>query len=157
MAIELSTAGIKVGYCIETVAGTRPTTSYNQIRGVKSIPDFNPEPAQLEVTDLSDTEFKRYIPGLKDPSGAQGLTVNEFQDFKDDWDGMMTAYGSAVSSNLGMWVQYNIPNHDAYFFRAVPSELGFNGADVDSVLENVAYLTPNSAPVWATGTSVVHA
>ena len=157
MAIELSTAGIKVGYAIETTSGTRPTTSYNQIRGVKSISEYNPEPATLEVTDLSDAEWKRYIPGLKDPGGVQSLTVNDFEDFRTDWASMLSAYGSASADGKALWVQYNIPNHDSYFYRAVPSDLGFNGADVDSVLENVAYFTPNSAPIWATGVSVTHA
>ena len=146
MAIELSTAGIKVKWAVAT-DNTRPTTGFKAIRGVKSIPEFNPEPSQLEVTDLADLEYKRYIPGLKDPGGAQGLTVNDFADFREDWTEMLTAFNGADGKAL--WIEYAIPNHDSYFYEGIPSELGFNGADVDSVLENVAYLTPNSKPVWA--------
>lgn len=153
MAIELSTAGMIVKYGIETSANTRPTTGYVQIHGVKSIPEFNPEPSTLEVTDLSDAEWKRYIPGLKDPGSAMGLTVNFYETFKNDWDTMLSAYKSASATGLGLWVEYVIPGMDSYYFRAVPSDLGFNGADVDSVLENVAYFTPNSAPVWASASN----
>lgn len=149
MAIELSTAGIKVKYCAETTAGTRPTTGYAEIRGVKSISEFNPEPSQLETTPLSATEWKTYIPGLKDPGGVQSLTVNDYADFRTDWAAFMTAYETAKAAGKAMWVEYAIPDHDSFYYEGVPSDLGFNGAEVDSVLENVAYITPNSAPVWA--------
>ena len=59
MANELSTAGVSVQYCVETTAGTKPTTGFTVIPNIKSIPDLNPEPSSLEVTDLSDTEWKR--------------------------------------------------------------------------------------------------
>lgn len=48
-----------------------------------------------------------------------------------------------------MWIEFVIPTMSSFYFRAVPTELGFGGAEVDSVLETTAYLTPNSAPVWA--------
>ena len=59
MANELSTAGVTVQYCVETTAGTKPTSGYTAIPNIKAIPDLNPEPSSLEVTDLSDTEWKR--------------------------------------------------------------------------------------------------
>ena len=59
MANEISTAGILLKYAVETTAGTRPTTGFTQIPNVKSIPEFNAEPSNLEVTDLSDTVWKR--------------------------------------------------------------------------------------------------
>mgnify|MGYP004449692567 FL=1 len=46
MAIELSTAGIKLAYAIETTAGTKPS-AFTNIAGVKSLPNLNPEPATL--------------------------------------------------------------------------------------------------------------
>lgn len=58
MAIELSTAGILVKWAVETTAGTMPTTGYSVLKGVKSLGEMNPEPETLEVTDLSDTEWK---------------------------------------------------------------------------------------------------
>ena len=59
MAQELSTAGVLLKYAVETTAGTRPTTGYTTVPSIKSIPDLNPEPESLEVTDLSDTEWRR--------------------------------------------------------------------------------------------------
>lgn len=149
MALEISTAGIQVKWACEQTSGTRPTTGYSVIPNVKSIPGYNPEPSTLDVTDLSDEEWKRYIPGLKDPGGSIGLTVNHNATFLSAWNSMYAAYETAKETNLSMWVEFAIPGMESFYFQAIPSKLGFNGADVDSVLENVAYLTPNGEPVWA--------
>lgn len=149
MATELSTAGILVKYAVEATAGTRPTSGYTAIPGIKSISDFNPEPNQLQVTPLSETKQHRYIPGLKDPGGAVSLTVNHYEDFRTAWTTMYTAYETAAATGKALWVEYYIPDDQSFFYRAIPSELGFGGADVDSVLENVAYFTPNSVGQWA--------
>lgn len=148
MALELSTAGISLKYAVESVAGTRPTSGYTAIPGVKSIPSFNPEPNNLEVTDLQDAEWKRYIPGLKDPGGAIGITVNHYSAFRTAWETMLSAYATGKAADKALWIEIAIPGEDSFYFGAVPSALGFNGAEVDSVLENVAYLTPNTAPLW---------
>ena len=59
MAQELSTAGVTLRYAPASSGTTRPTSGYTTIPGIKSIPDFNPEPESLEVTDLSDTTWRR--------------------------------------------------------------------------------------------------
>ena len=64
--IDLSTAGIQVGYGIEGTAGQKPS-KFIDLPNPKSIPDFNPETATYDVTSLNDTVWKRYIDGLKDP------------------------------------------------------------------------------------------
>ena len=85
MANEISTAGITVKYAVETTSGTRPTTGYTSIPNIKNIPEFNPQPSALDVTDLSDTTWKRYIAGLKDPGGALGFTAN-FTSAFNSWE-----------------------------------------------------------------------
>lgn len=149
MALELSTAGILVKYAIEATAGTRPTTGYTEIPGIKSIPEINPEPNMLDVTPLSETEYHRYIPGLKDIGGAIGLTVNHYSDFRTAWNAMYEAWETANASGKALWVEFYIPDDESFFFRAVPSKLGFGGAEVDGVLENVAYFTPNYIAGWS--------
>jgi len=158
MAIELSTAGILLKYIVGA-ADTRPTTGYTVIKGVKSVAEINPEPSMLDVTDLSETVMHRYIPGLKDLGSAVGITVNDYDDFRTSWSDLMTAYAGRTSSQA-LWIEIYIPgltSNGSFYFTAVPSELGFNGAEVDSVLENVAYLTINSLTGWATpSTSTVN-
>lgn len=151
MALELSTAGILVKYCVESTAGTRPTSGYTVIPGVKSIPEFGTEQPTLETTPLSATVNKTYIPGLKDSGGAIGLTVNDYTTFRTAWDTMMTAYATAKAAGKGMWVEYAYPDGsgmDSFYFPAEPVELGFGGADVDEVLENVASFIPQGDFLW---------
>jgi len=153
MAVELSSAGITLKYCAEATAGTRPTTGYTTVAGVKSLPSYNPEPALLDVTDLSNTAWKRYIPGLRDPGGALAITVNESEDFHTAWETLMTTY-SGLTGGKKMWFEIAIPGlTDSFYFKGVPTALGFNGAEVDTVLENVVYITPNSEPSWETAST----
>lgn len=157
MAIELSTAGITVKWAVEATANTRPTSGYTKLSGVKSISEFNPEPNQIDVTPLDEETWHRYIPGLKDVGGAQQLTVNDYDDFRTSWDALMTAYTTASSTGKGLWIEYNVPgitSKPSFFYRAVPQDLGFNGAEVDSAFENVVYLTPNMIAGWAAASTV---
>ena len=152
MAIELSTAGILVKWAVEATAGTRPTSGYAEIVGVKSISEFNPEPNTIDVTPLAETTWHRYIPGLKDAGGAQQLTVNDYDDFRTSWDAMMTAWETANASGKALWIEYYVPgisDNPSFYYSATPQELGFNGAEVDAANDNVAYLTPNKVVGWA--------
>ena len=150
MAIELSTAGILLGYAVEQTAGTKPT-AFTQIKGAKSLPDFNPEPSTLETTPLEATEWKTYIDGLKDPGGALSVTFNMTEDLQTTWDAIVEAYKTAAEAGKKTWCEFYIPGlTKAFFFTGNPSPLGFAGAEVDSVLENTAYITPNGNIGWAT-------
>lgn len=157
MAIELSTAGIMVKWAVEATAGTRPTTNYKALVGIKSIPEFNPEPNNLDCTPLEETEWTRTIPGLKSVPGPMGITVNDYDDFRTSWSEMMTAYATAKAGGKALWIEYNVPGlsvDPSFFYTAIPSELGFGGAETDSVYENVAYLTPNKIHGWDDASTV---
>jgi hypothetical protein len=143
-----------VQYCIETTAGTKPTTGFTVIPNIKSIPDLNPEPSSLEVTDLSDTEWKRYIPGLKDPGGALAFTANNTDAFQTAWAALVTASETAKSSNKATWFEIVVPGLTKSFqFAGIPSDLGLSAIEVDSVLEVDAYVAPNQIDGWDTKSS----
>ena len=151
MANELSTAGVLVKYAVEVTAGTRPTTGYKTIPNIKSIPDLNPEPSTLEVTDLSDTEWKRYIPGLKDPGGALSFGANNTDKFQSDWDELVEAAETAKETNKSTWIEIWIPGlAKSFFFAGIPSPLGLAAMEVDATLEINAYISPNKVEGWAT-------
>lgn len=151
MALELSTAGVVIKYAVEAVAGTMPTTGYVTLPNIKSIPDLNPEPNSLEVTDLSETQYKRYISGLKDTGGALGLNANLTNAFKTAWNTLVTAYQTAKANGKSVWFEVVIPDlTDAFYFAGIPSELGLSAIDVDAVLEITAYIAPNKIHGWAT-------
>ena len=127
--IQLSTAGVTLWYAAEATAGTRPTTGYEKISEIKSIPELNPEPDNLETTTLEETEWKTYIPGLKDIGGA---------------------YDTAAADNKATWFCIVIPGlTKALYFTGQPSPMGMPAMEVSAVLETTLYITPTGAPQWA--------
>lgn len=158
MAIELSTAGIKMGYAVEETAGTRPTTGYVVIPSLKSIPSLNPAPDTLETTDLSQTEYKTYIDGLKDLGGALTFTANLTQEFTEKWAALMTAYETAKEEGKQMWFCVAIPGiTNNFFFRGNPSDQGLPAAEVNSVLETEVFITPTQVEGWQTAATFADA
>jgi hypothetical protein len=151
MAVELSSAGVSVQYAVEATAGVRPTTGYTKIPGIKSTPDLNPENSALDVTDLGDTEYKRYIAGLKDVGGTIAFTANNTEEFHTTWASIVAAYETAIETSLGMWFAIIIPGlTKAFFMKVEPKELGLNAIEVDSVLEIDAYVAPQQIVGWET-------
>lgn len=149
MAIDLSTAGVSVQYAAETTSGTRPTTGYKAIKGIKAIPDLNPEPSSLETTTLDATEWKTYIPGLKDPGGALAFTANNTEQFQTDWAALVSAADTAAETDLSIWFAIVIPGlTKVFYFAATPSPLGLSAVEVDSVLEIEPYMTPTRIHGW---------
>lgn len=147
--IQLSTAGVLVYWAPETTMDTRPTSGYTQIREVKSIPELNPEPENLETTTLEEVEWKTYIPGLKDPGGALSFTANLTQVVMDDWEAMCDEYDTLAADNKSLWFYITVPGLDKMLaFRGKPSRLGMPGMEVSSVLETSLYITPTNAPAW---------
>lgn len=153
MALELSTAGVSLKYCVETTAGTMPTTGYTAVPNIKETPDFNPEPSTLEVTDLSDTVWKRYIAGLKDPGGVLSFTANLTSAFKTAWETLVSAYATGIASSKATWFEIVVPTVGSFFFTGVPSTLGINGMQVDAVAEVSVYITPNNIHGWDTSST----
>lgn len=153
MALEISTAGVLLKYAPEATAGTRPTTGYTVIPNIKETPDFNPEPSTLDVTDLSDLVWKRYIAGLKDPGGALAFTANLTSAFKTAWETLVTAYETAVASSKSVWFEIMVPTVGSFYFSGIPSELGINGMSVDEVAETDVYITPNQIEGWGTSST----
>ena len=154
MANELSTAGVLVKYIVETTPGARPTTGYTPIPNIKSTPDLNPEPSNLEVTDLSDEDWKRYIPGLKDPGGALSFLANNTNAFQTAWATLVSAAETAALSSKATWVEIYVPGlTNSFFFAGIPSDLGLAGMEVDSPSEITAYITPNQVTGWATSST----
>ena len=144
MANAVSTAGMLVKYCVEATAGTRPTSGYTTIPGCKAIPEMFNDPNMLQSTPLSATKNHTYIEGLGDTGGAIAITVNDYEEFRTEWENCITAY-AGLTGGKGMWFEIAYPdgsNLDSFYFPGKPLPLGFGGAEVDSVLENNANIAP---------------
>ncbi len=151
MGVAVSTAGVTFGYAVETTKGTRPTSGYTLIPDVKEIPEMNPEPETLETTDLSQTEFKTYIEGLKDLGGALSFLANYTSELEDVWAELVSAYKTAIDEEKATWFEIKHPKLDkSVFFTGQPSAMGLPAMSVGSVLETNLFITPTNAPAWET-------
>ena len=149
MGIAISTAGVTFGYAVEATKGVRPTTGYTLIPDVKEIPEMNPEPETLETTDLSQTEFKTYIEGLKDLGGALSFLANYTSELEDVWSELVSAYKTAIADEKATWFEIKHPKLDkSVFFTGQPSAMGLPAMSVGSVLETNLFITPTNAPAW---------
>lgn len=151
MGIAISTAGITLGYAVETTAKTRPTTGYKIIPDLKEIAEMNPEPESLETTTLSETSYKTYIEGLKDLGGALSFLANFTTELETEWSALITAYETAKASGKSIWFEVKHPQlTKSVFFTGQPAKMGMPGATVGSVYETNLFITPTSAPTWET-------
>lgn len=153
MANEVSTAGVKVKYAVEGTAGTRPTSGYITIPNVKVSPELGGEPETLEVTDLSDTTWRRYIPGLKDPGGAVSLTANLTTAFVTAWSTMRTATATGKASGKATWYEIYVPGVNSFYFKGEGVELGVDSMEVGAVSEQTAYIVVNGVHGWDSSSS----
>lgn len=147
MAINLSTAGVQLQYAVEETAGTRPTSGYKRIKGIKSTPSLNPSPDALETTTLDELEYKTYIDGLKDVGGAIEFTFNLTEELITAWDELMTAYEAGKATGKATWFTIVVPGlTNSFYFTGNPSAMGLPETSVNSVLEITNYITPTNAP-----------
>ena len=153
MGIALSTAGVTVGYAVETTAGERPTTGYTKIPDIKEVPEMNPEPETLESTTLEETEYKTYIEGLKDLGGALSFLANFTTELETAWATLVSSYTTAKDSGKSTWFEVKHPKLEkSVFFTGQPSAMGLPSMGVNSILETNLYITPTNAPAWETKT-----
>lgn len=152
MARYLSTIGVHLYYGVEATKGTRPTAKadYTELVGVKGIPSLNPTPDNLETTTLNETEYKTYIPGLKDLGGSLEFTFNMSQELKDAWDALVTADTTARASEKATWFYVEVPGlTQGLYFKGQPSAMGMPEMGVNAVLEVANSITVTGEPEWA--------
>ena len=152
MANEISTAGVLLKYKVETTAGTKPTGAFTTIPNIVSTGGINSEPDNLEVTDLSDTVWRRYIPGLKDPGGAITFTANLTSAFKTAWETLVSA-DAALTGGKQTWFEIMVPGIGSFYFVGKPDALGINAYDINSVNQVDVHIVPNTISGWGTSSS----
>lgn len=146
--IDLSTAGIHVAYGIEATEGTKPTV-FNDIPNPKSIPDLNPQVSSYDVTSLNDTEWKRYIDGLKDVGGALQINFGMSDGFLGLWEDICDSYDEIKDTGKKMWFEFYHPRlSKAFFFTGAPTRMGWAASDVDQGWDTSVSITPNGNIGW---------
>lgn len=152
MALEFNTIGVKLGYCVETTAGSRPTSGYVNIPDIKNIPSADLNPSKLQVTNLVD-KYQRYIAGVLDAGDDFAITANLTASLKTAWASLVAAAASAWTSGKSTWFEISIPNFDSFYFAGIPTDMGFNEMGVDAVAEASLHIIPNQITGWATAST----
>lgn len=158
MAGEISTAGIKIKYCAETTAGTRPTTGYLEqapsttlkiAEYVTGISGLGAEFEQYDVTPLSETSRHRYIKGLQNNDGNVQFSCNINPTSRTDWNTIVSAY-SALTDGKGMWWEITLPGDtQSVFFRAEPCDMRFPDVESAQAVQGAVQLIENQYAGWA--------
>lgn len=152
MALEFNTIGVKLNYCVETTAGSSPTSGYTNIPDIKNIPGIDLTPSKLQVTNLVD-KYHRYVAGVMDAGDDVALTANLTASLKSMWTSMVSAAKTAWGSGKSTWYEISIPGFDSFFFAGIPTEMGINEMSVDAVAEASLHIIPNQISGWATAST----
>ena len=152
MALEFNTIGVKLGYCVETTAGSRPSAAYTNIPDIKNIPAVELTPSKLDVTNLVD-KYKRYISGVLDAGDDINVTANLTASLKSVWATLVSTAASKWTSGFSTWFEISIPGFDSFYFAGIPTEMGFNEMGVDAVAEASLHIIPNQIAGWATAST----
>lgn len=156
MAHELSTIGVQLWYAVEQTAGSRPTSGFTQLVGLKSAPSTGDAPNTLQVTDLDD-EYHRYIKGVQDVGGSREYTFNDTTATRAAWAAMYSAWASAATTGKAIWFEEKFPQRqgtmDSFYFAGEPAKWTVNDRGVDQVIEGTGYITVNEVVGFASASS----
>ena len=145
---EIGTMGISLGFATESTAGTRPT-SFTDVANVYELPEYDAASEGLDVTDLSDLEWKRYIPGLKDAGDDIAISVHMVETNITTWDALVDSAKTAYASGKNTWFKITVPNWEkSFYFAGLPQKIGFGGAAVNEVFSGTLHITPNEIAGW---------
>lgn len=142
--VDLSSAGVKVGY---KISKDRPTSGWVALAGIKSIPSMNEQPETIDATTLDELEARRIIKGLKAAPSATNFTANLSNVLTKQWREIISDLKEAQESDSDtqLWIVVAIPRYDfGFYFSADPSNLDMPAITVGSVIEIDLYITPTS-------------
>ena len=115
----LSTLGIRLGYALETTAGTKPA-SFTTLTRINAIGGINLTPEQIDASALEDY-ITRNIAGREDAGGEWTVTVNLTNETVTEWTTLISAYTERTDKATQMWRQVSHPDlTNAFFVVAEP-------------------------------------
>ena len=158
MAGEISTAGIKILYAVETSANVRPTTGYLEKKSgstlkiaeyVTGISGLAADYDSYDVTCLAETRRHRFVKGLQNNDGAISFACNVNPTSRTDWNEIVSEY-QALTGGKGMWFEINLPGDtQSVFYRCEPCEMGFPDVEAAQAVQGAIQLIENEYSGWA--------
>ena len=112
----LSTLGVKFGYAVETVAGTKPA-AFTQLERCNSIGGIALNAEQIDASALEDF-ISRYVAGRQDTGGTWPVTFNLTGEVTTQLETMISAYntGKSQSTPLRTWFEVWHPQMSKGFY-----------------------------------------
>lgn len=110
----LSTLGVKFGYGVETVAGTKPAT-FKWLERCNNINGISLDTQSIDASALEDF-ITRNIAGRQDTGGTWSVTFNLTDDVRAQLEGMISESLTAKNSSLSTWFEVWHPEMDKGFF-----------------------------------------
>jgi len=130
----LTSIGLKVAIAIETTAGTRPTSNYYPIPGVTDLPDLDFAPDTIETTSFDNTEYKSYLPGLKDTGGNISFGANYTDYGFQMWNDIVDTLEADTTGKIA-WILISVEGTDQKWFIPIkPVECGIPSTTVNDKL-----------------------
>lgn len=146
----MTTNGIKFYYAPEATAGTQPTTGWIEIPNVVSWGEIGSSPDTIDITPISETDFKQYEQGLSD-TGSVDVTGNWENDFIDAWETIREAAATAKAAGKALWFTQIIPGYDkSFYYAGSPSMLRFPEVGSNSALQPSGTITVKKVTGLAT-------
>lgn len=105
---------VKLGYGVETVAGTKPD-SFTWLERCNNINGLNLETETIDASALEDFVSKR-IAGRQNIDDVWTVTFNYTEEVATKLKAMIAAYNTAKASSLRIWYEVWIPNATNAFF-----------------------------------------
>ena len=112
--MDLTTIGVKLGYAIETVKGTKPTT-FNWLKRCKNIAGIELSTDKIDVTALED-KIKQYAEGVADTGGDWALTFGLNDDVVTALTKLRTDSVTAKNTGLATWFNVWFPGLAKSFY-----------------------------------------
>ena len=148
--IALTTIGVKVSYCVETTAGTRPTADYIHIAGLRSTPDFNQAPSTGDGTTFENKTYTTKVPLLRELPDSLEFGAVLGQEFFDTWSTLVSAFDTAKEAGKSVWFCIDIPGLDkSMYFTGEPIAMGVPAMEQNTVIESPVYIVPTGEPELA--------
>lgn len=117
MAVQtpgLSTLGVKLGYAVETVAGTKPA-AFTWLERCNNIAGIALSTETIDASALEDYTTKT-IAGRQDTGGSWTVTFNHTEEVEAQLVAMISAYNTGKASDLRTWFEVWIPNATKAFY-----------------------------------------
>lgn len=105
---------IKLGYAVETVAGTKPA-AFSWLERCNNIAGIALSTETIDASALEDYVTKT-IAGRQDTGGSWTVTFNHTEEVEAQLVAMIQAYNTGKENSLRTWFEVWIPNATKAFY-----------------------------------------